>query len=76
MDEKKTKSRAALHDLPKSSEPVTETEFDCRSADNMALPFTIGRTTVGLGKEEHIGIKTAHLITGKLFQGEMKTNWN
>lgn len=76
MDEKKTKSRA-LHDLPKGSEPeVTEAEFDCSSADNMALPFTIGSTTVGLGKEEHIGIKTAHLITGKLFQGEMKTNWN
>lgn len=69
------KSRA-LHDLPKGSKPVTEAEFDCRSTDNAALPFTIGRTTVGLGKEEHTGIKKAHLITVKLFQGEMKTNWN
>lgn len=72
---RKMKSRA-LHDLSKGSEPVTEAEFDCRSADNTAFPFTIGRTTVGLGKGEHIGIKTAHLITRKLFQGEMKTNWN
>lgn len=72
---RKMKSRA-LHYFPKGSEPVTEAEFDCRSADNTALPFTIGRTTGGHGKGEHIGTKTAHLITGKLFQGEMKTNWN
>lgn len=40
-----------------------------------SFPFN-GRTIVDLGKEEHFGTKTAHLTTVKLFQGEMKTNWN
>lgn len=32
--------------MPKTSEPVTVAEFECSSANNMALPFTNGRTTL------------------------------
>lgn len=61
--------------MPKASEPLTEVEFECRFAHNIAfIAFHNGRTAGGLGKEEHIGMKTAHLTTVKLFQGEMKTN--
>lgn len=42
---RKVKSRGPC-DLPKTSEPVTVAEFECRSANNMALPFTNGRTTL------------------------------
>lgn len=71
----------AVRDLHKASQPASgRGRIERRSAKNMPLPkgktFTNKRTITGLGKEEHAGMKMAHLTTVKLFQGEMKTNWN
>jgi hypothetical protein len=66
----------AAHDVPTASQLVAETLLDSKSADNRIFPFLNGRTIVDLGREEHIGMKTVHLKTVKLFQGEMKTNGN
>lgn len=40
------KSRA-VHDLPKASQPVAETESECRAADNMALPLRKRKNNCG-----------------------------
>lgn len=39
--------------------------------------FQNKRTIVGIGKDDCIGMeKTVPMTAVKLFQGEMKTNWN
>jgi len=65
----------AVPDLPKAAQPGQRQNLGLLTIGH-SFPFINGRTIVDLGKEEHIGTKTAHLTTVKLFQGEMKTNWN
>lgn len=71
----------AVNCLAGISQRVAEAEFEwdllTKGHGSEEKKFQNKRTIVGIGKDDCIGMeKTVPMTAVKLFQGEMKTNWN